>query len=280
MPTTILDLPLEIRQLIYAAVLDSELPPPSCPSENVHSGKGWPADRNFTYVGDDRNMYPLSPFTAAGSGLLLTNRQHRAETLDAIAAFKAHRQLRYKLDCMIGEEARLYHTWLSVPLLSSRIDIVEIDVRILNRLDRFGLPPNPFHVFWSLDAMLRRFLEGGPDFRTPPNAGRVIEVGTIVLNFMSPAESADGSTRPDRVVDGPTRSLLRVFNELSAKPEFKMPRTIPQPPIIGEPIIRDSSIIICERVKRMSLRLDGKSRKEWEWDLQVITPKIFVHMAV
>jgi hypothetical protein len=194
----ILDLPREIRDLIYRAVLDSELSTPSSPAELRHNRKQMPSQYGSSeYFSEHCNQYPLQPVSISISSLLLTNRQIHREILDAIARLKAQKQLRYKIDCMIEDEKRIYPTWLSVLVVSFHIDVVEVDFRIFGQRDdnRSGFAPGnggPGPLVWSLFALPDRFLERGPNFLSSCKTRQKIEVKLITLNVVTPSEPVEG----------------------------------------------------------------------------------------
>lgn len=216
MPTTFLDLPWEVRLMIYTAVLESELPPPSCPSESRETRLEWSSGNLWEFHG----KYPLRLGPVACSGLLFTSHEIHAEMFDAINRFKGRGQLRYKLDLMIKEKCQVYYNWLSIPILAPRVDIIDVDVR------NFG-SPRWGSKFWDeppllasiLLALLRRFLEAGPVFMDPSKPKRDIKVGTIALNFLTTDDSDDmveGPISPEIALKSLKASLKRMITTADA----------------------------------------------------------------
>jgi len=197
---TIFDLPQTARNYIYTTILTSELTPHNTPDtlrENrknlPHEGKeyGWKNHLNLNY-------YPLDSPPVNASFLLSINRQIRNEVSEVIRGMKSGKLLKYKIDCLIEGERNIYPTWLSLPVLTSEIDTLEVDLRLFGKrsaeersgflIGCRGCNGGPGLGVWSLAALLVRFLEKGPLFIS--SISRPMTVGTISINIISPPPSS------------------------------------------------------------------------------------------
>lgn len=190
-----LGLPLEIRDYIYTADLDppNSIMPPSSPLEAGERKRG--ANRRLPCGGyfENCNMYSLQPLSKCRSALLLANHQIHAEFTAVIERQKRLGKLCYKLDCMIVDQELIYPTWLSVSALSSRLNRVEVDIRIVGTGDKSKRSKwhhgheGPSPLVWSLFALINRFLTRGPDFLAPISPQeQQIRIGELAINVISP----------------------------------------------------------------------------------------------
>ncbi|PGH10445.1 hypothetical protein GX51_00204 [Blastomyces parvus] len=134
----LLQIPLELREEIIQYVLYSPRPSPDGPS--------YPHNRVRLFdIGFDsllsllshrlRHEKPPEWTIPAGQALLLVNRQIAAETRAILARYP----LTYQLDIMMIQERYLWPTWLSVPVLSNRIEELKVTFRT------FGSALSPRH---------------------------------------------------------------------------------------------------------------------------------------
>jgi hypothetical protein len=75
--------------------------------------------------------------TSNALGLMLTNCQLFKETSAARDRLFAKEKV-FKMDFMLAHERELWLTWVNVPAFSKDVDRLEIDVRIIGHMDRFG----------------------------------------------------------------------------------------------------------------------------------------------
>ena len=194
----LLALSRELRDLIYSFVLDApDNPPPSSPAE---SGERQQLCRENVR---DCIVYCLPRAYISSAALLPTNGQIHAELSAQIARLKKAGRLRYKLDCMPYEEEAIYLTWLSVPALSSHVDVLEVDLRLFGDPGPDGDEPGSIMSEWTevylsemrhfshyspaiktLCALLKRFLIRGPDMLSRKTHERKIKVECLVLNVI------------------------------------------------------------------------------------------------
>ena len=244
----------ELRDLIYIFVLSTaNNPPPSSPAD---SGERQLSDEE-TFQGS--KIYFPYPVHISSTALLLTNHQIHAEFAACIARLKKSGRLRYKLDCMLYEEESIYPTWLSVPVLSERIDVLEVDFRL------FGAPDGDAHgymgywkgdliapgpVVWSLLALLERFLKQGPDFLSCDRDERKIRLDTLVLNVLDTSVPDEGSIPGyDRSRDNVMHSTHVVLAMSNAICSLLEGGTYPE--------------LIFDRVKNIHLCDDGHENRRW-----------------
>lgn len=264
-----LDLSRELRDIIYTAVLGSELSPPSSPAESGDrkrtSGRGGLDEEAFEYC----NMYSLQPVPVSSSALLRTNRQIHTELAEIISRVKKSKTLRYKLDCLMLDERLIYPTWLSVPALSSSVASVEVDFRLFGdcngkRSGWAGGDGAPSVIIWSLFALLKRFLLRGPDFLSPPKPGRKIKIGVLVLNVITPSPlSAKGFIPREvpshqRLHRGRRKGMIDpevVPGEMESHMGYLLDGSKDMAPYAG---------IVYNRVRIIRFCLDGDERKVWD----------------
>ena len=261
---TILELPREIRDLIYMAVFNSELSPPASPAECRHdrnqiSSEYGPSE----YFGEHCNHYPMEPVSISCSGLLLTCRQVRAEVLDVIARLKVQNQLQYKIDCIIEDEKFFCPTWLSVPVVSFDIDTVEVNFRIFGqRNGRCGFTPGdggPSFLIWSLFALLNRFLERGPNFLSPFKSRQKINVKLITLNIVTPTEPTEGFIPEDW-----QRSYSRTTGVIHPKTVLRSIQSELNSLLQKTRYTTKYATTVYNGVHRVKLMLDGEIKMEWD----------------
>jgi hypothetical protein len=257
-----LDLPREIRNLIYIAVLDPSihwLTPPSSPKE---AGK-----RKLEEPSSGFNQYPLRPLFRTRPALLFANRQVHAEFTDVIERQKRLGRISYKLDCLVFARECIYPTWLSVPTLCARIDRVNVDVRVLGEIERKtrsmrkGWAGWPHDTTWSVFELITRFLERGPDLLAPVLPLEQLQVEEMVINFFRPSPALVTGSPLDSIPqrDDPTHDEVQIlacmecymFGLLNQN-GYTMPN--------GE--------IMYERVKVIKICLNGK--EETVFDLRVL----------
>lgn len=186
----LLALSRELRDLIYFFVLKApDDPPPSSPANSGERQQAEDGPHHACKIYYQRRMHVSS------AALLLTSRQIHAEFAASVARWKKSGPLRYKLDCMLYEEEAIYPTWLSVPVISERIDLLEVELRLfgdpevneagfMNAWDRKKAHNDQSPIFWGLCALLQRFTMCGPEFLSCEKGQGVVEVKRLVLNFI------------------------------------------------------------------------------------------------
>lgn len=141
------------------------------------------------YDGEEPVRYPLAKPLPPTHSLLHTCRQLRAEMLDTVCRNK----LRYKIRLAFRDDtATIYPTWISVPALSNRIDVLDVEIRI-----RYGRTASLFSAAVGDDdelesegdvlsgalVLLQRFLERGVYFLSKKKAQKTT-IGLLELHIV------------------------------------------------------------------------------------------------
>ncbi|MCJ1378811.1 hypothetical protein MMC17_001910 [Xylographa soralifera] len=171
----LLTLSRELRDLIYTAVLQAEIAPPSS-----ESGPRYNA----------RLSYNLPPALVNSNVLLLINHQIHEETKEAIHNLTKSGQLRYKLDCILVNGRHIYPTWLSIPALSATVSRVEVDFRPTlegHQLISGRVPDVGFSISWDMFTLLDQFLEKSPDFESGLGEGGIMRIDELILTVVTPS---------------------------------------------------------------------------------------------
>ena len=183
--TTIFSLPREIRDAVYDLVLNSPRTPPSSPQQ---AGVRYEEVIDTRLYGHELASVLYPPPNSDhrfGSALSQVNRQLRQESHDFIANPHLTSIITYKLDAML-QGTRLWLSWTSVPPSMSKIDNLEIDLRIPDPLDDAffeRVPPRFRTVFLVLLLTINRLLNHGPSFRYQDDT-HGLKVHRLTINLM------------------------------------------------------------------------------------------------
>ncbi|KAI4275646.1 MAG: hypothetical protein LQ337_003077 [Flavoplaca oasis] len=183
--TTIFSLPREIRDAIYDFVLNSPRTPPSCPQQaGVRYEEAIEIEDPVHELASV--LYP-SPNSHHGcaSALLQVSRQLRQESHDFITNPHLTSSVTYKLDAM-HQGPRLWLSWTTVPHSMSKIENLEIDLRILDPLDARSFlrdAPRPQTVVTLLYRTINRLLNHGPSFRYQDDT-HGLKVDTLTIHLL------------------------------------------------------------------------------------------------
>lgn len=175
-----LDLPRELRNSVYIKLLKGpDVSPPFFPDvsegdcKKIGDGSG-PVNSKMYAPFPEPICFPPS--------LLFVNHQVHGEVKEL---FSKSRPLIYELDCLAVMDGRLYPTWLSVPFLSSHVDIVEVNLRLLMR--RWLLEEcSRRQVNW-VSWMVNRFLSMSRGTEGLPASTNCTTIGRLVLNVVVPS---------------------------------------------------------------------------------------------
>lgn len=175
---TFLDLPVQIRSLVYIGLLNSSFEPAKSLQE-FHSHDPYQRmcrhGSSLAEIHLERQIRYPSRIHLPFAGVLRVNRQLRREMKDAIQSFTA-RKIDCKLDILVECENRLYPTWLSCPARSPIVRRLEIDVRLLgcagaDALRSLGDEHNHLRgrnrcrsLAFAIVAVFARFVERGSKF--------------------------------------------------------------------------------------------------------------------
>lgn len=194
---SLMDLPLEIRAIIFKEVINGHRTPPISPSKlnMVHLlDMEYKANiSRFQPYYEQRDTH--SPSNSLS--LLLTSRQVSTETQWILNRTNNN----YVLDISVLNDLDLFATWVSVPQLTTRLSTLHVDIRLFGHMITSKEGRNQigcggrlgFH--WSFYAILERFLRYGPvgvkkehtnDWGDPCSYGnRKICVENLILDFHS-----------------------------------------------------------------------------------------------
>lgn len=258
--STFLALPREIRNIVYSILLTQENTAPQSPSGTRHDRK---QTTSMTPYMESCVHYPSESLPAFSAGLLLTCRQLQGEIKETIADLKAKKTLRYKLDCMIEDEQRLYPTWTLIPSVTTDIHTVEADFRLFgdrrNEISAFaGGDGGPGFMIWGLLSLLYRFLDCGPDLLSPSRIGRKVIVNTVVLNVVSPMEPPEGFIPKDCRLRMRRAGLVHpetILREMESEMRILLERS--------DWTARYADVVY-EQVSNFRIALDGVVRTEWD----------------
>ena len=165
-----LDLPRELRDRVYAMVLDIRSPAPT--SQTVTKGRwreyGFPVQRQYwsqVEMGDHPYLwYEETLCENACSGLLASSRQVSNETVEAINRLNetTERGICYVLDCVtMGHPLRtLCPTWTALPAPLKHLKTVEVNFHDHNDSRRDWAEGSP--IVRVLLTILGQFITRGP----------------------------------------------------------------------------------------------------------------------
>lgn len=167
--------------------------------------------------------------------------------------------LRYKLDLTNREDKdKLYPTWISVPLISKKVDIVDVQLRVRGKktssVCSFVSDEGREYegdVFFGGLALLQRFLERGVHFLSKKK-GEKISVGLLAINIDTPEnvseeEAVTGADEAADHLDEWMRGITDIGSDLEAEErEDKQFR------------------FLAGKIDRLSLSVKGNLRREWD----------------
>ncbi|KAI4169763.1 MAG: hypothetical protein LQ346_008936 [Caloplaca aetnensis] len=259
----------ELRDHIYEILLQSSRTPPVSPD---HGGaRKYPSEEDEEYF-ETCNCYPAEDLQSTAAPLQLTCRQVHDEVQEAVLRLKISRNLPYKLDLMMLDEAKLYPTWLAFPAFVDDIPRLDVDFRLFGDVEgkqsamRGGCGGPPL-LIWSLFRLTERFLRRGPDFLASCEPNRYLSIDELAVNVITPSPPP-----PNGYADRTT--FLRWGDRKGlVHPEDMVSFLVVHMDILlrrsryTAPYAR----LVFQRVKRMTFSLDGMVRKSW--DLTALVPE-------
>jgi hypothetical protein len=215
------------------------------------------------YDGEEIVRYPLSTPLPPTQSLLHTSRQIRAEMLDSIS----RTPLRYKVELAFRQDTdTLYPTWITVPALSHRVDVLDVDIRVrrgktssvcsFNGDDEREREGN---IFSGGLTLLRRFLERGVFFLSSKKAQK-ITVGLLALNILTKDlldNCEDEAKEAREAIDNIGQFLDEWFRGDTDEDATPQERAH----------MDEFMQLLRERVDRFSCRIGEASR---EWDIKAV----------
>ncbi|KAJ5800362.1 uncharacterized protein N7518_002430 [Penicillium psychrosexuale] len=186
---SLMDLPQEIRAMIFEEVINGHRIPPKYPSEsNMLRASDVPRTLPMELYHEKRDTHSLSNCLS----LLLTNRQVSVETQSVLNRMK---KTTYILDLSVLNEMHMFSTWISVPRLTTRLSTLHIDMRFFGRIvtskEALYSGSTTFSLNHCFYRYLDRFLTYGPVGRKDgredsyEDEDRGIIVENLVLDFHS-----------------------------------------------------------------------------------------------
>jgi hypothetical protein len=233
------------------ATSDSSPNEPSSSITNTTPGAGY-------YDGEETIRYPMTTPLPPMHSLLHTSRQIRAELLETLSLTRLH----YKIDLGLRADTDiLYPTWISVPALSHRVDVLDVNLRMRHgktssicsaqgdgdgdELEREG------DVFSGGLMLLRRFLDRGVYFLSKKKAQK-ITVGLLAIHILLPKDH-DSNVDSKELLEDLARFLDEWF--LGNTDEDSSPQERER----QDELMR----FLAERIDRFSCQIED-ARREWD----------------
>jgi hypothetical protein len=233
------------------ATSDSSPNEPSSSTTNTTPGAGY-------YDGEETIRYPLTTPLPPMHSLLHTSRQIRAELLETLSLTRLH----YKIDLGFRSDTDiLYPTWISVPALSHRVDVLDVNLRMRHgktsslcsvhgdgdgdELEREG------DVFSGGLMLLRRFLDRGVYFLSKKKAQK-ITVGLLAIHILLPKDR-DSNVDSKEVLEDLAQFLDEWFRGNTDEDSS------PQERERQDELMR----FLAERIDRFSCQIED-ARREWD----------------
>jgi len=126
-----LDLPRELRDMIYWSFITSELPRPTLGEAHWLFRFRRVFEPESSQSGEYGCAYSLEEKPSTCANLLCCNRQIYAEMRQMIRLARRKAMMPVKLDCIAEDESFHYFTWLAIPLVRTREEIEIGKSRIL-----------------------------------------------------------------------------------------------------------------------------------------------------
>lgn len=126
-----LDLPRELRDMIYLVFITSELPRPTLGEAHWLFRFRRVFEPESCNSGEYGCAYSLQERPSTCANLLSCNRQINQEMREMIRFAERRALMPVKLDCIAEDESFHYFTWLAIPLVKTREEIQEGKSRII-----------------------------------------------------------------------------------------------------------------------------------------------------
>lgn len=264
MPASLLNLPRELRDLIYTHVLDDELPPPQTEAELQDHRPSLDEQRLPVNLGDVPISYAF-PVRITATPLLLASRQIHSEVQDIIGHATHTKRLRYKLDCLVLQEEAIHLTWLRVPTLAPHVAVLEVGLRLVGNSD--GLFPAwweggglAWRLTTNLFSVLTRFLECGPGWDKA--RGLEVEVGMLELDVVTSVSWRMGDGVPGEGFDRVGEEVeldVRCQDEVRAN-RGKVAHKLVHGIISLIVLSGSDTRLLYERIEEITISIDGETR--------------------
>jgi hypothetical protein len=222
MAQSFLDLPRELRDMIYHEIITAERPTPTLQDAQWLFRFRRMFEPQSSQRGEYGCAYSLDTPPPTCANLLRCNRQIFAEMTETIWRARKKGLVPLKLDCIAEDESFHYFTWLRIPLVETSlkthdgksrimpawangmlrrysgclsgprsmttINQLWVDVRLLgdrsNKFFRNGSAPD--RTSWAICAALKRIFEKGADFANLKDSAHETTINELVLNVVTP----------------------------------------------------------------------------------------------
>lgn len=222
MAQSFLDLPRELRDMIYHEVIMTERPTPTLEGAQWLFGYRRMFEPQNSQHGEYGCAYSLEQPPPTCANLLQCNRQIFTEMTISIWRARKKGLVSLKLDCIAEDESFHYFTWLRIPLVETRpavhveksrtmpawangmlrrysgcitsprstttIHQLWVNVRLLgDRSNKYFKDGSALdRTSWAVCAALKRILEKGADIANVKNSGHETTMDELVLNVVTP----------------------------------------------------------------------------------------------
>lgn len=192
----LLNLPRELRNLIYAKLFepeDSRAPPSPAALQRQKTWLLFPF-----WLPNSSSIYAPPRTLSLSHGVLGSCRQIRDEVLHHLEREHQQRRVRYTLDCMALRNGELYSSWLWLPCPLRFLDTFEVNVRIIPadaeiEGARVLPPPDRFlnDPCFKLAELIEEFFTRGPSYRPVKVLRTDITVKGLIVNIIPPDSVSD-----------------------------------------------------------------------------------------
>jgi hypothetical protein len=242
-----LDLPRELRDAIYAAVIGWERRQPSL--EDTQLASAWTLVREADSVrrGEYGCAYSTKPVPGTCANFLVCNRQIHDEMTQAMARAKRRGLVAARLDCIASDESLHAFSWRCMPLVKTvgcapkgrvrvvldwagrlvgrylkqpscggcvtTIEDLWIDIRLFgSRSAKWDLNRRPpERTSWAVCAALKHVFEQDGLLSPARGFGNEVEVDELTLNVMSPEGQSQEYIAEDFPLDGMCEGIVHPY---------------------------------------------------------------------
>lgn len=268
-----LELPLEIREYIYAYTVTSPLRPPESPpsatSDENRTRRHRKANRSTDIqLEESANRYLIHPPHPTGLSLLLCNRQVHNEVSTTISRLARNKRIHYELDCDMVNQSQIYPTWTLLPIYLHHVPLIYANFRLTGVCRRgsrwISYQGEPCVMAMSIMALLTRFIERGPHFLAPKKGVSLMySVDNIIMNIETPILEPGKTLPPPRQCGRFIRAKVGPFvhpKEVINVMTLYLERLLNGEVHYALPYGR----FIATRVKKIQLCLDSEEHRTWD----------------
>ncbi|KAE8448643.1 hypothetical protein EG329_009068 [Mollisiaceae sp. DMI_Dod_QoI] len=193
----LLTLPREVRDIILSFIAYPALPALEAPFKRYTTG-----EELTHFCGCTRLKYINNGNKMENIPTLIVNRQLRAETLEILELFPTKHP--YIMDLILVNETNLWVTWLSVQLITERVDEIYIPFRNVGMLTKYCRqthknslirgryrPSDLSLLALYLNRLFLRFLRNGAMGRQKNMEDKQISIRKIIIDVQAPDVPVD-----------------------------------------------------------------------------------------